>query len=66
MGRKKTGKTPVRNFRMNETDYQAFCAWCKARGLKPTQVIRSLIQHHYVGALLEELEIKNLKELKEE
>lgn len=64
MPRKKIGK--LRVYKMNDLDYQAFCQWCRDKGLVPSEVIRSLMLDYYVKGLLEETNIKSLKELKEE
>lgn len=53
MGRKRIGK--VRSFRLSESDYKAFLEFCKERGLRPTQVVRQLVQIYYVSEMRKEL-----------
>jgi len=44
LGRKKTGQTPVRNFRLKDEDFTSFRTWCKQRGFTVSEALRGLIK----------------------
>jgi len=61
MGRKPIGK--LRVYKMSQTDYDAFCAWVRSKGLIPSEVIRSLMIDYYIEGMIKDLDDK-IKELK--
>lgn len=65
-GRPKLSDSPTieRTYCISEQDYLSFCEWCKSRGLVPSKAIRSLMLDFYVKGMLEDLDLRTLKELK--
>ena len=53
MGRTRIGKH--KTYRISEEDYEAFLQFCESRGLRPTQVVRSLVLKFYQENMLEDL-----------
>lgn len=62
LGRKRIGKH--KTYRISKEDYQAFLEFCEKRGLRPTQVVRSLVINYFTRGMIEDLNLKEIKELR--
>lgn len=58
-------ETKLRTFLVTEKEYRRFTLWCKRQNKKPTSMIRSLLTYAYVKGMIRDLDLKELKELKE-
>jgi len=72
-GRPKTGKTPIRDFRMSNIEWEIFSEWCRQRSLKPSEVIRVLLKYfsemdlkEHIMFILDKYSDEEIEELKKE